>query len=548
MTPELNDRTRGWLRFVWDKATTPDDWSSRGEPLGWWDRDSTAPMCTFPRFDLGETAYILPVLAELTPAWREVYARIADELVGRHTTFWAAIDWLSMIGHDPAQDRYPPEWMGFLPERLRGRYDAPGWTANGVEPWGLQPDPIGSDGNLFFRGFFNLLLSIYRSVAGDEKWERPFQVTGYRNRPFEWTHSRIAEFLHLQWKERPQGPHCENTKIWPFCVTGAGLGLQLYDVTTGNRTHTVFEDWVEFAKKHYLVLDSRGRLKTFPFYYDPIEDEICSFPDPMVAFAALAVTPYLVPQAPELGRFLYEEAVSKLGWNDPRKKLLLPFPDPRFPAATLLVAQDLGDHTTAKRLRELVEREHDPRWFGDEKNRFGFWFGLDEPYPRGQLSALLMVCEAAGEGAWSRVFRAPNRAKFGEPTVEGVEYPALGLSRAWNDAEEGMLHLTTYVATPSRRGAPTKFRVTKLGAPAAAELWCDDQPFPRWRVVGDDAIEIETDVAEHRFRIATRARALGDDSHSSRRVATAAGAGEAAAETRTYVPEAAGPCSCCANP
>ena len=37
-------------------------------------------MCSFPRFDLGETAYILPVLVDQTPAWREVYTRIADEL------------------------------------------------------------------------------------------------------------------------------------------------------------------------------------------------------------------------------------------------------------------------------------------------------------------------------------------------------------------------------------------------------------------------------------------------------------------------------------
>ena len=86
---------------MWRKATTPDDWSSAGEPLQWWDRDSSAPMCAFPRFDLSETAYILPLLADRTPAWREVYARIADELVGRHTTFWAAVDWLTLIGHDP---------------------------------------------------------------------------------------------------------------------------------------------------------------------------------------------------------------------------------------------------------------------------------------------------------------------------------------------------------------------------------------------------------------------------------------------------------------
>ena len=32
-TQKLNERTRGWLRHLWRKATTEDDWSSRGEPI-----------------------------------------------------------------------------------------------------------------------------------------------------------------------------------------------------------------------------------------------------------------------------------------------------------------------------------------------------------------------------------------------------------------------------------------------------------------------------------------------------------------------------------
>jgi hypothetical protein len=36
----LDEQARGWLRHMWEKATTPDDWSSTGEPHPWWDRDS----------------------------------------------------------------------------------------------------------------------------------------------------------------------------------------------------------------------------------------------------------------------------------------------------------------------------------------------------------------------------------------------------------------------------------------------------------------------------------------------------------------------------
>ena len=154
MQTAMSDNTKGWLRFIWQKSTTSDDWTSTGTPHPWWDRTSTAPMCAFPRFDLGETSYILPVLADQTPAWREVYTRIADELVGRHTTFWAAIDWLTLIGHDPRSSEYPPEWQAFVQPHLQGRYELPGWTANGVEPWGLQPDPIGARWQLVFSWIF----------------------------------------------------------------------------------------------------------------------------------------------------------------------------------------------------------------------------------------------------------------------------------------------------------------------------------------------------------------------------------------------------------
>ena len=51
----LADRDLGWLRYLHRKATTPD----------------------------------------VTPAWREVYAGILDELIFRHTGWWAAEDWLT---------------------------------------------------------------------------------------------------------------------------------------------------------------------------------------------------------------------------------------------------------------------------------------------------------------------------------------------------------------------------------------------------------------------------------------------------------------------
>ncbi|HET6472648.1 MAG TPA: hypothetical protein VFG38_12460, partial [Pseudomonadales bacterium] len=68
--PELNARAQGWLKFVHRKATTPDDWSSAGQPRGWWDQYSTPPMTNFPRFDLADSTYAIALMADKTPAWR----------------------------------------------------------------------------------------------------------------------------------------------------------------------------------------------------------------------------------------------------------------------------------------------------------------------------------------------------------------------------------------------------------------------------------------------------------------------------------------------
>lgn len=104
----LNDRSLGWLRFLWDKATTDDDWSDQGEPHPWWDRYSEPPMCAFPRFDLAEMGYVLPMMLEATPAWREGYTRILDELARRYVTFWAASTGTPSSGPTQTSTTTPP--------------------------------------------------------------------------------------------------------------------------------------------------------------------------------------------------------------------------------------------------------------------------------------------------------------------------------------------------------------------------------------------------------------------------------------------------------
>ncbi|MGH9024210.1 MAG: hypothetical protein ACRDV9_14115 [Acidimicrobiia bacterium] len=214
--PRLSERGQGWLRYLHRKATVADRWDRHGRPSDMWDDRSGAPMTSWHRFDLIDSSYAVAVAAEVTPAWRELYGTILDCLLERYASYWAAIDWLEQIGPDPRRDRYPAEWLPLIPRAHLGNYDVPGWTANGVEPWGLEMDPVAAQGNLFYTGFFDLLLGLHLSVTGDRKWNRPFEIVRDGEQAYSYTHGTLNQLLATQWERRPEGCHCENTKIWPY--------------------------------------------------------------------------------------------------------------------------------------------------------------------------------------------------------------------------------------------------------------------------------------------------------------------------------------------
>ena len=121
--PTLNRRALGWMRFLWEKSTTPDDWTSNGVPHPWWDRYTFPVVVSYGRFDLSFSAYGIIMMADQTPAWREVYTRMTDEMATRFPTYWGAIDWLTQIGNDPKRENSPPPVMNRIPERLRWRHN-----------------------------------------------------------------------------------------------------------------------------------------------------------------------------------------------------------------------------------------------------------------------------------------------------------------------------------------------------------------------------------------------------------------------------------------
>tara|TARA_Y100000746_G_scaffold131986_1_gene113065 strand:- start:353 stop:2014 length:1662 start_codon:yes stop_codon:yes gene_type:complete len=499
--PALNERAKGWLNFLHQKATTSDDWSEAGTPNEWWDQTSTPPMCSFPRFDLQESTYAIGLMADKTPAWREVYSEILDEIAERSITYWAAVDWLSQFGHDPNRQNYPEAWKGTLiPEEFWGNYDAPGWTANGVAPWGFHMDPIGADGNLFFKGWLNLTQSLHTYVSGYDKWSSSFSVAGAYNSRFEWTQHQLADHLHQQWSKTPMGPHCENTKAWPFCLSAAGLGLMMYDKIFDNNFHSSYSNWLSFTKDKYYGFDKSGALQWVTMYFD----EINNHHHKTLPTHGLAVAFYAKPQDPHFAELLYRGAINFLGWDNPSIPITNEYiSDPRMFALGLTMSREFDDQVTYERLKKYAEENFEPQFFGINDSKFGFWFNFGENWPRGQLSALAMCAEVCEPDAWENLFNNPNLTKFYSPSIQGIDFPSLYVEKAFHDDQKGKLYFSICDGDKTKTNRSTTVEVFNLPNSNSIDVLCDGKVFKDYKIIDNSKITINTEVANHNFEITT---------------------------------------------
>jgi hypothetical protein len=483
--PPLDDRAQGWLRYLYRKATTPDDWDRAGQPHPHWDDHSDPPMLCWHRFDLIDSTYAIALMADRTPAWREVYGRILDELIFRHTGWWAARDWLTQIGHDPDRASYPDLYRLLIPAHLWGDYDVPGWTANGVEPWGLQMDPIGADGNLFFKGFFLVMLGLHLRTTGDDRWNDPFDIVRDGENTFTWFHSAIASHLHDQWVTKPDGCHCENTKIWPYCLAGAGLGLQLHDLLRGTQHHPVFTSWWnDVCRDRYLHLDGEALPENVTLYYDPIVDVAHEVP----VFAGMVPAIYLAPQEPDGARRLFEAGMTQLGLWEPSGPVALP--GPRASATALWLAREWGLDAIEDALCAQIDAQYQPT-FDPATGEFTWGFELEEEHPRGQYNGTMAAAQVATRDSWWRLANELPGSRFTDPTVEGVDFPTLSLDEAWWDADRAELVIGTTPMNDAVVGAPTSFRVVNLDEAA------------RWTIRASTGAPVETAPVERGIEIRT---------------------------------------------
>jgi hypothetical protein len=202
-----------------------------------------------------------------------------------------------------------------------------------------------------------------------------------------------------------------------------------------------------------------------------------------------------------------------------------------------VLAKEMGDDVAYARLSAAAEQSYGPRYFGDEQEKFGWFFNNSEGFPRGQGSAMLMAAEIGRPGDWVRAFEVPHLNKFTAPTVEGIEFPSVGVSQAWNDPSSGTLWVSTYAATPSRKGQETSWGVTHLPDSGKVTMRLNGAPFQGFEAVGPNEIRIVSTVDAHEFEIVTgfrgQARAPKDDRERS-----GPGSLASAAAGTTFVPGA----------
>lgn len=237
-------------------------------------------------------------------------------------------------------------------------------------------------------------------------------------------------------------------------------------------------------------------------YYDPLIDYNNTLP---AIFSWLMWGFYLLPSDPGMATRFYEITKRDYLVEKSDGTAHMTFAPgatddhPYMTARGLSMANELGDTQTVGKIRAHADAHYEPTWDRDA-GEFYYRFGLNEPYPRGQYNANIMVSEVGGAGSWSRIYTAPNLEKFDQPTVYGVDFPYMGLSQAYYDQEEKTLVLKTYTADPAADGRPTNFRIKHLQRPATCRVLMDGQPYAAWSAQ-DSEIEVATEIGERSFQI-----------------------------------------------
>ncbi|MGH2756511.1 MAG: hypothetical protein ACRDI3_01840 [Actinomycetota bacterium] len=220
--PSLDERGRGWLRYLQRKlALRDDDWSRSGTPSVAWDNVSGAPTTNWYRFDAIGMAITLAMGAKSRTLDRDAAVSALDGLCDRLRRYHGFNEWVEQEGSDPGRDEYPEGWRGLLvPSEKWGSYDCPGWAANGRQEAGFEPNPVEAQGAIYYKGFFNLVLGLRAVLTPERSSTQAIDIVYDDEWRFRYSHSEINEILSRDFaaalEGQSQGLCCEIHKLWPL--------------------------------------------------------------------------------------------------------------------------------------------------------------------------------------------------------------------------------------------------------------------------------------------------------------------------------------------
>jgi len=504
-TVELSDEALGWLAHLHRKVSLGGTWHKEDKVGPQWDTTSFAPTMQYARYELTWLSWSMGLMAETTPAWREEYARILGFLGDRYLEYWSFWEWVEHRGDDPGRGEYPAALKGIIPEGWWGRYNLPGWAGNGSQGQPFDMDPIRAAGRygLMYKGYLNLVLSMYGYVTDDGKYERPFTIRYDDAHQWRYTQRGLNRLLADQWRSHEEGIACEVAKVYPWCNALSGAGVLLYDRLRGTRYSEPYFRWQRYYAKHF-VGPAAATPEWLMGYYDPInriglrDDKTGNGGNWMpTAWHGLAADPTVFePLARGAMTRFYRGQPDGSGYFSLRGTA-----DVDMNIVTGLgaaIAAELGDAERHRAALAWIQARYEPRWDRD-LGEFAFGFGLGEAWPRGQMNAWVMPALLVRyPGHWRRIFQAPNTAKFREPTLEGVDFPTLRIRRARFDGARRTLEVATTTMNESQRGRPTSLRVTRLAPGSRVTVVTDGGPGVELRA-DTGSVTIPTTVDDHRI-------------------------------------------------
>jgi hypothetical protein len=546
--PRLSREGLGALKFNWRKANVKDDWTKGGSLSHAWDRVTGWPYWKKPSYDLDYGMRVLAKIAQEVPAWREVVGESAGLLTSRMPQYAAWFDWVEEVGHDPNQRHYSYlQYRSLIPPGFAGVYNSPGYIGNGLNthldeieaslmlatrrtpraehPYYPQhspavgrrfdPDPIYANGssNMMYKGYFAHQLMLGYVMTGNDRFLEPQHLVYDDEIQYDYSVTDIVRIMceqHLGDVDENGSPllpgiDCEVGKMFPVCVTVGGLAAHLHDEVLGTGYRQGYDRWLGWAKDNIAGGNTEpdGGFAWCAPYYDRDIPYCMSEPHQQLGPFFIGPAMQLLPVEPAFATRIYEGMIKNFGRVDDDGLHIVWPPavvgtddriDPASTSGALTYAREIGDVERAEALEQWMNTRGGATY---DNGEFYFTYGLEEEWPRGIPNAWATLGYIGGAGSLRRMYNELNLEKFGQPTLEGVDYPGVNVSQASYDAAKDALVVSISPGT-ARVGSVTTFRVTHYPyGHRGHQVLVDGKEHDDWSDAGPGEIVVRTTVADH---------------------------------------------------